>query len=419
VAALAGYVREAMRAEGDLDREPTAEKPGILATNEQRNSEVEDLGTFRAQKALAEANAGFICGFKTAESNVEDLVEPAHERYFAVSTDQRAGADYHRVQGRKLQILYGLYLLRQKTSASTKQTFAEYVQKFLKDTPDLADGDLLQPRPRAAIQAGFGFLIVLLREMKAINNGALLIKSLEHFLQILRTAEPGSFHTGDKLSFVLDSSLNEARTFLVELIKDQGAEQQVVVLAHKALFMLALARASVEDLLVLCSALTDSERSKNSAIDLRMELRVLRDIEAQQLTSISKDTEFDSGEARALRKTAVRMPICNSNGDGIQIRPSTDSWVLEGGFFYALISGRGLVKLQTGSLGGMPGRVVAVNAELDKPSASLMLLKGQLYLRHADIKPAPFMIIDKETLQEVKQEPELKFEPEEGKTRSI
>lgn len=234
--------------------------------------------------------------------------------------------------------------------------------------------------------------------MKTINNGALLVKSLEHFLQILRTAEPGSFHTGDRLSFVLDSSLNEARNFLVELIEDQGTEHQVAILAHKALFMLALARASVEDLLVLCSALAEGKQGKERAIDLRVELRILRDIEEQQLASISKDAEFDSGEARALRKAAVRMPICNSGGNGVQIRPSTDSWVLEGGFFYALISGRGLVKLQTGSQGGMPGRVVAVNAELNKPSASLMLLGGQLYLRHADIKPAPFMIIDKETL---------------------
>ena len=43
----------------------------------------------------------------------------------------------------------------------------------------------------------------------------------------------------------------------------------------------------------------------------------------------------------------------------------------------------------------MPGRVVAMNPELDKPDASLMVLDGKLYLRHGDIKPAPFVIIDK------------------------
>jgi len=67
----------------------------------------------------------------------------------------------------------------------------------------------------------------------------------------------------------------------------------------------------------------------------------------------------------------------------------------------------------------MPVTVVAVNKDLDKPNASLMLLGGKLYLRHSDIKPVPFVIINKETLEEVKQEPELKYEPKEGETRSI
>jgi hypothetical protein len=93
--------------------------------------------------------------------------------------------------------------------------------------------------------------------------------------------------------------------------------------------------------------------------------------------------------------------------------------VLEDGFYYALISGTGLVKLQTGTRGGMPGRVVAMNPDLNKPEASLMLLDGQLYLRHSEIKPAPFVRINKRTLQVIKMEPELKFEPKEGETRSI
>lgn len=214
------------------------------------------------------------------------------------------------------------------------------MQKFLKEAPvDDAGSD---QKPQAAIQAGFGFLVVLLREMRSVSNGDLLVKALEHFIQILKQAEPGSFHTGDRLSFVLDSSLNEARAFLVELIGDGRTESRVAALAHRALFLLALARASVEDLLVLCSALTES---KHGAVDLRTELGILRDVDAQQLATISKDAKYDAGEARTLRKGAVRMPICNSAGKGIPIAPATDSWVLEDGFFYAVVAGRGLVKL--------------------------------------------------------------------------
>jgi hypothetical protein len=46
----------------------------------------------------------------------------------------------------------------------------------------------------------------------------------------------------------------------------------------------------------------------------------------------------------------------------------------------------------------MPGRVIEVNKDLGKEKASLMLLNGQLYMRHEDIKPAPFVLIDKNTL---------------------
>jgi hypothetical protein len=64
----------------------------------------------------------------------------------------------------------------------------------------------------------------------------------------------------------------------VELISESGTDRRVVVLAYKVLLMLGLARSSVEDLLVLCSLLKEK---KHSDIDLRDELKILRDIEAK------------------------------------------------------------------------------------------------------------------------------------------
>jgi len=101
------------------------------------------------------------------------------------------------------------------------------------------------------------------------------------------------------------------------------------------------------------------------------------------------------------------------------VNASTDSWVLDGGYFFALVEGRGLVKLATGSHGGMPGRIMARNSELDKAKGSLMLLDGKLYFRHEGIKPAPFVLVDRDTLEEVKMDPELKFEPKEGQIQSL
>jgi len=113
--------------------------------------------------------------------------------------------------------------------------------------------------------------------MKAINNGALLTKSLEHVLQTLKQVEPGTFHSSDRTSFVLDASLNDARAFLLELASESSTDQRVVVLAYKVLLMLGLARSSVEDLLVLTTHLGE----KGHTVDLRDELKILRDMEAK------------------------------------------------------------------------------------------------------------------------------------------
>ena len=86
-----------------------------------------------------------------------------------------------------------------------------------------------------------------------------------------------------------------------------------------------------------------------------------------------------------------------------------DSWVQDGIYIYALVRGQGLVKLSMGAQGSMPGRIVAVNKELDK-EGTIMLFEGKIYMRSPDFKPAPFVTIECETLKEVKIEPELKFD---------
>jgi hypothetical protein len=47
-----------------------------------------------AKKALTEANASFMCGFKTSESNIEDLKHPSYERFFTVMKDQAQSEEY-------------------------------------------------------------------------------------------------------------------------------------------------------------------------------------------------------------------------------------------------------------------------------------------------------------------------------------
>jgi hypothetical protein len=110
------------------------------------------------------------------------------------------------------------------------------------------------------------------------------------------------------------------------------------------------------------------------------------------------------------------MPLCSFGDQRIRLDITNDSWIFDGEYFYAKIGGKGLVKISTGSDGRTPGRIIAVNAEFDKNLASMMQLEDKIYIRHSEIKPAPFTVIDKNTLQEVKIDPEIKFETNQTQT---
>jgi hypothetical protein len=80
-------------------------------------------------------------------------------------------------------------------------------------------------------------------------------------------------------------------------------------------------------------------------------------------------------------------------------------WVVDGDFLYGIIeSSKELVKVAMARQGGMPGRIEVINSEafkdIDEVSdSSLLLMNDKLYLRHSGIKPAPFCLVDKETLK--------------------
>ena len=84
----------------------------------------------------------------------------------------------------------------------------------------------------------------------------MLVNSLEYLYQTLRYAEPGSLYSTDKLSFMIDSNLNDARTFLVSIIEDKNNSQRATELAFKIIFLLGIVRSNVEDL-ILVSTLLD------------------------------------------------------------------------------------------------------------------------------------------------------------------
>lgn len=71
----------------------------------------------------------------------------------------------------------------------------------------------------------------------------------------MRYAEAGSLYSTDKLSFMIDSNLNDARSFLVSIIEDSNSAPRAHELALKIILLLGHVRSNVEDLLMVATLL--------------------------------------------------------------------------------------------------------------------------------------------------------------------
>jgi hypothetical protein len=135
----------------------------------------------------------------------------------------------------------------------------------------------VSPRIQVGLESGFKFSLSLLKEIRNINKD-MLVNSLEYLYQTLRYAEPGSLYSTDKLSFMIDSNLNDARSFLVSLIEEGlaangGGNKRATELAFKILLLLGIVRSNVEDLLMAATLL--DRLKEEQAVDLRIELEIL------------------------------------------------------------------------------------------------------------------------------------------------
>lgn len=95
-----------------------------LPTNVQRNEvEGNDFNLFNAERTLNQIVERFNCGFKNPERHIEDLLEPAHAKYFTVLNNQEKQSSMHKNQLTKTKILYGLYLMKKKSGQVKSKTF--------------------------------------------------------------------------------------------------------------------------------------------------------------------------------------------------------------------------------------------------------------------------------------------------------
>ena len=112
----------------------------------------------------------------------------------------------------------------------------------------------MNQRVQVGLESGFKFSLSLLKEIKSINKD-MLVNSLEYLYQTLRFAEPGSLYSTDKLSFMIDQNLNDARGFLVTIIEEKNNPPRAIELAYKILLLMGIVRSNVEDLLLVSTLL--------------------------------------------------------------------------------------------------------------------------------------------------------------------
>lgn len=129
----------------------------------------------------------------------------AFEKYFTVNSPDSI-AEYSKLQQQKFVILYALFVEKYREQQDKKTNFFEFIQRFLEDTGDKT----VTPRLQVGLESGFKFSLSLLREIRNVNKD-MLVNSLEYLYQTLRFAEPGALYSTDKLSFMIDSNLNDAR----------------------------------------------------------------------------------------------------------------------------------------------------------------------------------------------------------------
>lgn len=83
----------------------------------------------------------------------------------------------------------------------------------------------------------------------------MLVNSLEYLYQTLRNSEAGSLYSTDKLSFMIDANMNDARAFLVSIIEDMSSSDRAVELSYKIILLMGIARSNIEDLLIVATLL--------------------------------------------------------------------------------------------------------------------------------------------------------------------
>lgn len=155
--------------------------------------------------------------------------------------------------------------MHRQEGKGTQQGFFEYVDKFF------AENDAsTNTRGQVAVHTSLRFSLALLKEVKQVST-QLLENALNHLYDALCDAPARSLYGLDVYAFQQDTTLDEARDFLVSLITVDG-KQSIVELSLKTIIRLGVVRANPEDLLTACNLIYSMP---SLHVDLRKEIHSL------------------------------------------------------------------------------------------------------------------------------------------------
>jgi hypothetical protein len=245
-----------------------------------------------AYKYMEMVNSLLSCGFMTPSAIVEDSKSPMQVRHFDILTEEQTETKtkeelekmndeekktYHENKVRRqlekmsqygwknAQLLAAVYQLRVYEESRAKQSFEDFLRHYLEHGQS-KKLEQAAASTQAAIPASLTFAVTILKQLLTMPvQDTLIVRSLENILQCLSRVKPGAlFQNYDRTSFILDASLNDARRFLLELLKT--GSPRVKELCLKVILTIAHMRKNVEDILIVIERL---HHESVGAVDLR------------------------------------------------------------------------------------------------------------------------------------------------------
>lgn len=218
----------------------------------------------------------------------------------------------------------------------------------------LGSDDSCSKRVGLGLETCFKFSLSLLRQVSSIKPD-MVVESLEYLLESLQSSEGMSLWDTDKLGFMLDANLSDAREFLLEILEKEDSPERAKELVIKIIFKLGIARGNAEDLL-LVATLIDRHQFE---FDLREEINQFE----QAALSAHLDSGDKSGPPDLKFSLGSAFPCfyLTKLKEGHHLVKTHSGFASDGKYSYLHLKNHGLFKISEGAGNIKAGNILKTN----------------------------------------------------------